>query len=75
MARAVAPLNFNAFLDKVKLKDDSSNIVEWAYNLRIILMAGQKSNVLDAPLGMPPPPATVYIVNAWQSCIDDYSIV
>ena len=39
MARAVAPLNFNAFLEKAKLKDDGRNFVEWAHNLRIILMA------------------------------------
>src|SRR3989337_1214984 len=53
MARVVAPLNFNAFLDKAKLKDDGSNFVEWARNLRIILTPAQKSYVLDAPLGAP----------------------
>src|SRR6266496_104854 len=75
MAHAVAPLNYNAFLEKAKLKDDGSNFVDWARNLRIILTAAQKSYVLDAPLGAQPPPATVDIVNAWQSCVDDYSIV
>ena len=75
MARAVAPLNFNAFLEKAKLKDDGSNFVDWARNLRIILTASHKSYVLDAPLGAPPPPATVDVVNAWQSRVDDYSIV
>ena len=48
MARAVAPLNFNVFLEKAKLKDDGSNFVDWARNLRIILTAAQKSYVLDA---------------------------
>ena len=64
MARAVAPLNFNAFLEKVKLKDDGSNFVDWARNLRIILTAAQKAYVLDAPLGTPPPPVSVDVVNA-----------
>ena len=54
MARAVAPLNFNAFLEKAKLKDDGSNFVDWARNLRIILTASQQAYVLDAPLGAPP---------------------
>ena len=63
MARAVAPLNFNAFLEKAKLKDDGSNFVDWARNLRIILTASHKSYVLDAPLGAPPPLATVDVVN------------
>ena len=54
MARAVAPLNFNAFLEKTKLKDDGSNFVDWLRNLRIILTAAQKVYVLNAPLGEPP---------------------
>ena len=37
MACAVATLNFNVFLEKAKLKDDGSNFVEWARNLRLIL--------------------------------------
>ena len=49
-------LNFNAFLEIAKLKDDGSNFVDWARNLRIILMASQKAYVLDAPLGDPPAP-------------------
>ena len=65
MARAVAPLNFNAFLEKAKLKDDGSNFVVWACNLRIILTAAQKVYVLDAPLCVPPPPATTDAVNTW----------
>ena len=76
MARAVAPLNFNAFLEKAKLKDDGSNFVDWARNLRIILTASQKAYVLDAPLGDPPAPVeSVDVVNAWQARSEDYSIV
>ena len=64
MARAVAPLNFNAFLKKAKLKDDGSNFVDWARNLRIVLIAGQKAYVLNAPLGAPPPlTSSVDVVN------------
>ena len=55
MAHAVAPLNFNAFLEKEKLKDDGSNYADWVRNLRIILAATQKAYVLDALLGVPPP--------------------
>ena len=75
MARVVVPLNFNAFLEKAKLKDDGSNYTDWVRNLRIILIAAQKNYVLDAPLGVPPPPTTADIVNAWQSRVDDYSFV
>ena len=49
MARV--PLNFNAFLEKAKLKDDGSNYTDWVRNLRIILIAAQKNYVLEAPLG------------------------
>ena len=37
------------FLEKTKLKDDSSNDVDWVRDLRIILIA-QKNYVLNAPL-------------------------
>ena len=50
MARATVPLNFNAFLEKAKLKDDGSNYTDWVHNLRIILIAAQKNYVLEAPL-------------------------
>ena len=53
MARVV-PLNFNAFLEKAKLKDDGSNYTDWVRNLRIILIAAQKNYVLEAPLGARP---------------------
>ena len=51
MARAVVPLNFNAFLEKAKLKDDTSNVADLFRDLRFILIAAQKNYVLDAPLG------------------------
>ena len=54
MARVVVPLNFNAFLEKAKLKDDGSNYTDWVRNLRIILIAAQKNYVLEAPLGASP---------------------
>src|SRR3954462_969189 len=76
MARATVPLNFNAFLEKVKLKDDGSNYTDWVRNLRIILIAAQKSYVLDVPLGARPAAgATPDVMNVWQSKADDYSIV
>ena len=39
------------FLEKTKLKDDSSNDADWVRDLRFILIAAQKNYVLDAPLG------------------------
>ena len=48
MAPSTVPLNFNAFLEKAKLKDDGSNYTDWVRNLRIILIAAQKNYVLDA---------------------------
>ena len=49
-------LNFNAFLEKTKLKDDGSNYTDWVRNLRIILIAAKKDYVLQAPLGDAPVP-------------------
>ena len=49
MAHANVALNFNAFLEKTKLKDDGSNYTEWVRNLRIILIAAMKAYVLEAP--------------------------
>ena len=57
-------MNFNAFLEKAKLKDDGSNYTDWVRNLRIVLIAAQKNYILKAPLGVPHAPATVDIVNA-----------
>ena len=39
------------FLEKTKLKANSSNDVDWVHDLSIILVAAQKNYVLDAPLG------------------------
>ena len=76
MARAVVPLNFNAFLEKAKLKDDGSNYTDWVRNLRIILIAAQKNYVLEAPLGARPPArATPEVMNVWLAQYDDYLIV
>ena len=76
MARAVVTLNFNAFLEKAKLKDDGSNYTDWVRNLRIILIVAQKNYVLEAPLSArPATDATTDVKNASQSKADDYSIV
>ena len=66
MARAVVPLNFNAFHEKAKLKDDGSNYTDWVHNLRIILIAAQKNYFLEAPLGArPAADATDNVKNVW----------
>src|SRR6266536_1609558 len=76
MARATVPLNFNAFIEKAKLKDGGSNYTDWVCNLRIILIATQKNYVLDAPLGeRPAAGAEADVLNVWQARSDDYSIV
>ena len=38
------------FLEKTKLKDDSSNDADWVRDLTIILIVAPKNYVLDAPL-------------------------
>ena len=69
-------LNFNAFLEKTKLKDDGSNYTDWVRNLRIILIAAKKDYVLHAPLGDTPVlPAEQDVMNAWQTRTDDYSLI
>ena len=76
MARAVVPLNFNAFLETAKLKDDGSNYTDWVRNLRNILIAAQKNYVLETPLGARPCADVADNVKyVWQSKADDYSIV
>ena len=75
MANAHVNMNFNAFLEKTKLKDDGSNYTDWVRNLRIILIAAKKDYVLEAPLGEAPIPENQDVMNAWQSCADDYSLV
>ena len=64
------------FLEKNKLKDDSSNDVYWVRDLRIILIAAQKNYVLDAPLGDKPiAGADADVMNVWQARYDNYLIV
>ena len=75
MANAHVNMNFNAFLEKTKLKDDGSNYSDWVRNLRIILIAAKKAYVLDEPLGEAPIPENQDVMNTWQSCADDYSLV
>ena len=66
MAHANVVLNFNAFLEKAKLKDDGSNYTDWVRNLRIILIAAKKAYVLEALLGDPPAlPALQDDLNVW----------
>ena len=69
-------LNFNAFLEKTKLKDDGSNYTDWVRNLRIILIAAKKDYVLQAPLGdRPIAGADADVMNVWLAQYDDYLIV
>ena len=75
MANTHVNMNFNAFLEKTKLKDDGSNYTDWVRNLRIILIAAQKAYVLEGLLGEAPIPENQDVMNAWQSRADDYSLV
>ena len=64
------------FLEKNKLKDDSSNDTNWVHNLRTILIAAHKNYVLDALLGDGPiAGADADVMNVWQAWYDDYLIV
>ena len=64
------------FLEKIVLKDVSSNDAVWIRDLRFILIAAQKNYVLDAPLGeRPAAGADVDVMNVWQARSDDYLIV
>ena len=64
------------FLEKTKLKDDSSNDADWVRDLRIILITAQKNYVLDALLGdRPIAGADADVMNIWQARYDDYLIV
>ena len=67
---------FDMFLEKTKLKDDSSHDADWVRDLRIILIAAQKNYVLDAPLGDTPiAGADANVMNVWLAQYDDYLIV
>ena len=64
------------FLEKIVLKDVSSNDADWIRDLRFILIAAQKNSVLDARLGdRPIAGADADIMNVWQARYDDYLIV
>ena len=64
------------FLEKTKLKDDSSNDADWVRDLRIILIVAQKNYVLDAPLGEGTiAGADADVMNVWQARYDDYLTV
>ena len=64
------------FLEKYKLKDDSSNDADLLRDLRIFLIAAQKNYVLDAPLGdRTIAGANADVMNVWQARYDDYLIV
>ena len=69
-------MNFYAFLEKSKLKDDGSNYMDWVRNWRIIFIGTQKNYVLDEQLGeRPAAGAGVDVMNVWQARFEDYSIV
>ena len=64
------------FLEKTKLKDDSSNDADWVRDLRIILIAAQKNYVLDATLDDEPVVgADADVMNVLQARYDDYLMV
>jgi hypothetical protein len=64
------------FLEKIKLKDDSSNNADLVRDLRIFLIAAQKNYVLDAPLcDRPVAGADADVMSVWQARYDDYLIV
>ena len=73
---AAPTINFNAFLEKEKLKNNGSNFADWFRNLRIVLTAGNLTYVLDAPLGDPPAAdATDEVKNVYLARKNQYSIV
>jgi len=64
------------FLEKIVLKDVSSNDVDWIRDLRFILIAAQKNYVLHAPLGdRSIAGADADVMNVWLAQYDDYLIV
>ena len=64
------------FLEKTKLKDDSSKDADWVRDWRIIIIAAQKNYVIDALLGdRPIVGADADVMNVWQARYDDYLIV
>ena len=66
---------YDMFLEKTKLKDDSSNDADQVRDLRIILIAAQKNYVIDAPLGDEPVVGVdADVMNILQAQYDDYLI-
>ena len=64
------------FLEKIQLKNVSSNDADWIRDLRIILIAAQKNYVLNASLGdRPIAGADADVMNVWLAQYDDYMIV
>ena len=64
------------FLEKTKLKDDSSNDADWVRDLRIILIATQRKYILNALLGdIPNAGVDADVMNVWLAQYDDYLIV
>ena len=73
---AAPTINFNAFLEKEKLKNNGSNFADWFRNLRIVLTDGNLTYVLDAPLGDPPAAdATDEVKNVYLTQKNQYSTV
>ena len=67
---------FDMFLEKIVLKDVSSNDADWIRDLKFILIIAQRNYVLDAPLGdWPIAGADADVMNVWLAQYDDYLIV
>ena len=76
MARPTTTMNFNAFLEKDKLKEDGSNFSDWFMNLKMILTAGKELYVLDGALGQAPAEGAAQDVrNIWAARSEDHEIV
>ena len=64
------------FLEKIVLKDVSSNDADWILDLRFVLIATQNNYVLNASLGdRPIAGADADVMNVWLAQYDDYLIV
>ena len=73
---AAPTINFNAFPEKEKLKNNGRNFTDWLRNLRIVLNAGNLTYVLDAPLGDPTAAtATDEVKNVYLARKTQYSTV
>ena len=68
--------NLNSFLEKEKLKSNGSNFADWHHNLRILLRAGEKEYVLNAPLGVAPSEdAPEEVINVFLTRKNDHEVV